>query len=581
MASLHLPRWMTIAYVLAISITTTVAQTVTAADDGDLPRRIRYPEHDHMMLGGPKFTDYGWQIIALTTDAETTPEGALQGRLYNATSDVAVSTDDVALLSCDADSYPGPSGPMDYLETVGGAGAEHDERPSVLFYSEKEQWCNLEDYDGPVARVYSIFSMTGSRRARTLLSHFRDEPEMQVRIGTLKQLEEIRGEEENDDAGTFASSAIHSHGERDDNESPGHSPSTAVAMIILYSITGIITTLFVVIVLTGAIRAHRHPERYGPRHVFGRPRQSRARGLARAMLDSLPIVKVGEREQNKESDLELAERNNSEAVSEEHGAKNSPTTNATEVNADGTAEPSVSPPGNDGTNNATGAPSGIAAARAIDRPAAESDKLGCSICTDNFETGQDQRVLPCDHRFHPECVDPWLLNVSGTCPLCRIDLRPADARQEPQLDDHGNPIEGTASASDGNMPPPLGQVDGQPPPRMGIRRSLVVGLMGNNRVEFSSREERLAALRQHRAAQLGRNQAAEGSASEAGNGQIEEGRIRGRLRRVLNIRTRRTGAAANEGEVAAEGSTAEGGESNEAAAAPSADQARNDDSTVR
>jgi hypothetical protein len=27
------------------------------------------------------------------------------------------------------------------------------------------------------------------------------------------------------------------------------------------------------------------------------------------------------------------------------------------------------------------------------------------------------RVLPCQHQFHPPCVDPWLVNVSGTCPL--------------------------------------------------------------------------------------------------------------------------------------------------------------------
>jgi hypothetical protein len=25
--------------------------------------------------------------------------------------------------------------------------------------------------------------------------------------------------------------------------------------------------------------------------------------------------------------------------------------------------------------------------------------------------------LPCKHQFHPACIDPWLINVSGTCPL--------------------------------------------------------------------------------------------------------------------------------------------------------------------
>ena len=37
--------------------------------------------------------------------------------------------------------------------------------------------------------------------------------------------------------------------------------------------------------------------------------------------------------------------------------------------------------------------------------------------TEDFVKGQDIRVLPCDDKFHPECVDPWFLNVSGTCPL--------------------------------------------------------------------------------------------------------------------------------------------------------------------
>jgi hypothetical protein len=43
--------------------------------------------------------------------------------------------------------------------------------------------------------------------------------------------------------------------------------------------------------------------------------------------------------------------------------------------------------------------------------------LVCPICTDEFIRGEDVRLLPCNHKFHPDCIDPWLVNVSGTCPL--------------------------------------------------------------------------------------------------------------------------------------------------------------------
>ena len=48
--------------------------------------------------------------------------------------------------------------------------------------------------------------------------------------------------------------------------------------------------------------------------------------------------------------------------------------------------------------------------------------VACSICTENFTDGQNVRMLPCGHQFHPRCIDPWLLNRSYTCSMCRIDL---------------------------------------------------------------------------------------------------------------------------------------------------------------
>lgn len=53
-----------------------------------------------------------------------------------------------------------------------------------------------------------------------------------------------------------------------------------------------------------------------------------------------------------------------------------------------------------------------------------NNSITCPICVYDFVEGDDIRVLPCDarHRFHKECVDPWLLNESRFCPLCRWDL---------------------------------------------------------------------------------------------------------------------------------------------------------------
>ena len=61
----------------------------------------------------------------------------------------------------------------------------------------------------------------------------------------------------------------------------------------------------------------------------------------------------------------------------------------------------------------------------------------CAICVEDFQEGSDVRVLPCDHVFHPKCVDEWLSNHSSLCPLCKLNVS-------------RNPNEGAAV----NIPPP-------------------------------------------------------------------------------------------------------------------------------
>lgn len=46
-------------------------------------------------------------------------------------------------------------------------------------------------------------------------------------------------------------------------------------------------------------------------------------------------------------------------------------------------------------------------------------KQVCMVCLDNFRHGEELRVLPCGHRYHLDCIDPWLLDRSPECPVCR------------------------------------------------------------------------------------------------------------------------------------------------------------------
>ena len=42
----------------------------------------------------------------------------------------------------------------------------------------------------------------------------------------------------------------------------------------------------------------------------------------------------------------------------------------------------------------------------------------CSICLDSYREGDKLTCLPCGHKFHSACLDPWVLTC-GDCPYCR------------------------------------------------------------------------------------------------------------------------------------------------------------------
>lgn len=38
----------------------------------------------------------------------------------------------------------------------------------------------------------------------------------------------------------------------------------------------------------------------------------------------------------------------------------------------------------------------------------------CTVCLVDFDDGEQLRVLPCGHHYHPPCILSWLTNVSST-----------------------------------------------------------------------------------------------------------------------------------------------------------------------
>ncbi|KAI8375344.1 hypothetical protein EDC96DRAFT_496902 [Choanephora cucurbitarum] len=42
----------------------------------------------------------------------------------------------------------------------------------------------------------------------------------------------------------------------------------------------------------------------------------------------------------------------------------------------------------------------------------------CIICQEHFTSALDLCVLPCEHKYHSECITKWL-HVNSSCPICR------------------------------------------------------------------------------------------------------------------------------------------------------------------
>ncbi|KAF2098075.1 hypothetical protein NA57DRAFT_57241 [Rhizodiscina lignyota] len=479
-------------------------------------------------------------LIPLTDGAsDKLPNDGRAGTLFpaNVNNVANITFMSIAWISCDPTDYNGNLGAIDVLQR-----AVENQASAALLYSRTSSYCNYtagSNINPNFNYIYSLRSRTDSIAINSMVTFNADSVPMRATINLVERLQA------NNTSGSGSN-----NGQQSNQQPGGPSPSTAVAMIILYSITGVITALFLIIIITGAIRAHRHPERYGPRAVLGRARQSRAKGLARAMLDSIPIVKFGDGEGDtpKPEDVEMAPSSSSNT--NEHAAngeareedKHEAITETAERRGSdgGEIERTVSRESEGGIGADVAPP--VNPSNSLDQP------LGCSICTEDFERGEDVRVLPCNHKFHPACIDPWLLNVSGTCPLCRIDLRPPTS----DANDTGNAE--TTSSDDGSAVPSLPQGQSaesigsaqpastpgtnlQPGDASSRRQSrrlsnLLFNPLNRQRMQDATPEERIQALRQYNA----RNQ----SGSTNGERESRRRRISARLSDAFSRGMKRT-----------------------------------------
>lgn len=69
---------------------------------------------------------------------------------------------------------------------------------------------------------------------------------------------------------------------------------------------------------------------------------------------------------------------------------------------------------------------------------ADHHTAGCAICIEEYNDGEDLQVLPCSHRFHTDCIVPWLTERQASCPLCKHDITADDLTEEEDEESRGS-----------------------------------------------------------------------------------------------------------------------------------------------
>ena len=422
----------------------------------------------------------------------------------------------IAYVSCDAADYSGSqlNAPTTIALAAGRVNTQSSDsdprdsapRGAVIIFSTTNEWCN---YTQPPSLTYPyIFTMTSAYASMRLHDALAAEDASAAPSAVLTLNQTVIdgnpfGPNGTADAGNGTGPGVTL------DAGSGPAPTTPIAMIVLYVVTGVVSLFFMAIITMGALRARRYPDRYGP----GRGRggrggaQTRIGGLARATVHALPIVKFGapaedpKRTATPDGGVEMAQAprgsdnahgaladGSADESAQSDAPRDAPTDAATPATSPAPAAPlTLAIPTAASPTGATAPSSAVSTA-----PPTAFEDVTCSICTEDFVAGEDLRVLPCNHRFHPACVDPWLVDFSGVCPNCRVDLK---STLERLVSDTGR--EGPGSADGAGAPG--GGPGSRGTPSDGIDPSAeLLELLGMNRAEIASLDEERMAPEQRR-----------------------------------------------------------------------------------